>query len=67
MSLPNFIYVTEEDLGVEEGIYFAAHPTKEGAVEGSAEEEPITVGTYKLVESNKLKLVKSTTLVEEGK
>lgn len=66
MSLPNFIYVTEEGFE-EEDTYFSANLTKEGAVEGSADEEPITVGTYKLVETNKLKLVKTTSLVEEGK
>lgn len=66
MSLPSFIYVTEESLDAED-TYFSAHPTKVGAVEGSAEEEPITVGTYKLVESNKLKLVNTTSLVEEEK
>lgn len=66
MSLPSFIYVTEEDLDEEE-TYFSVHLDKVSAVEASAEEEPITVGTYKLMESNKLKLVKTTSLVEEGK
>lgn len=65
MSLPSFIYVTEEDLGEEEN-YLIAHSTKVGAVEGSAEEEPITVGTYKLVETNKLKIEKTAVLMESG-
>ena len=59
MGLPKELFVTLEHPDPESS-WYAASLTPEDAVSGSEEVEPVNVGTYRLVEENELKLVRTT-------